>query len=140
MAQHLAWVAQSKIPEGDRAIHEDEVLSRVLDMAVLYDGLIVSNLACFELVVRRKQLLAEAHVYNPAAPSYDGADHFMGTTYRPGGAIVVPSLTEHVSKKLHEESQIMKERRKMSEARGRGRRRGDKPPKTPNGGKGAANE
>ena len=26
-AQHLSWVAQSKIPEGDRAIHEDEVLA-----------------------------------------------------------------------------------------------------------------
>ena len=34
MSQHLAWVAQSKIPDGDRAIHEDELLARVLDTAV----------------------------------------------------------------------------------------------------------
>ena len=38
-AQHLSWVAQSKIPEGDRAIHEDEVLAKVRDAAVTYDGL-----------------------------------------------------------------------------------------------------
>ena len=99
-------------------------------MAITYDGLNVANLASFELVVRRKQLLAEAHSYNPSAPSYGGADHFMGTTYRPGGAIVVPSLTEFVSKKMQQESQIMKERRKLSEAKGRGKNKGDKnPPK-----------
>ena len=34
-----------------------------------------------------------------------------------GGAIVVPSLTEHVSKKLQAESQILKERRKLEEAK-----------------------
>ena len=134
LAQHLQWVAQSKIPEGDRAIHEDELLARVLDAAVMYDGLNVANLASFELVVRRKQLLAEAHVYNPGAPSYDGADHFMGTTYRPGGAIIVPALTEHVSRKMHEESQILKERRKIKESKGTGRGKPDKPPKTPDGG------
>ena len=120
-AQHLSWVAQSKIPEGDRAIHEDEVLSRVLDAAVTYDGLNVANLASFELIVRRKQLLAEAHSYNPSAPSYDGADHFMGTTFRPGGGIVIPVLTEFVSKRMQQESQILKERRKLSEAKGKGR-------------------
>lgn len=138
-AQHLAWVAQSRIPEGDRAIHESEVLSRVVDTAITYDGLNIANLASFELVIRRKQLLAEAHAYNPSAPSYEGADHFMGTTYRPGGAIVVPSLTEFVSKKMGEEAQILKERRKLAEAKGRGRGRGA--PKTPpEGGKGAPNK
>ena len=34
--QHLAWVQQAKIPEGDRAIYEDEVLSKVVDMAVKF--------------------------------------------------------------------------------------------------------
>ena len=120
-AQHLSWVAQSKIPEGDRAIYEDEVLSMVLDYAIKYDCLNVVNLASFQLVVRRKQLLAEAHVGNPAAPSYEASDYFMGRRYRPGGGIVVPSLTEHVAKRMHEESQVMKEKRKLQEAKGRGK-------------------
>lgn len=127
--QHLNWVAQSRIPEGDRSVHENEVLSRALDLAVTYDCLQVSNLASFELLIRRKQLIAEAHSYNPSAPSYEGADHFMGTSFRPGGAIVVPELSEHVAKKMHQESQILKEKRKAAEYKGKGR--GGKPIPTP---------
>jgi hypothetical protein len=37
--QHLSWVQQSKIPDGDRAIHEDEVIARAIDLAVSYDAL-----------------------------------------------------------------------------------------------------
>ena len=123
--QHLAWVQQARIPDGSRAIYEDEVLSQILDTAICYDCLQVSNLASFELLVRRKQLLAEAHSYNPASPSFEGADYWMGNKFKHGGAIVVPSLTEHVSKKLQADSQILKERRKLEEAKGRGRGRGN---------------
>ena len=126
-AQHLSWVQQSRIPEGDRAIFEDEILSQVLDLAIRYDSLNVVNLASFEMIVRRKQLLAEARVGNPNAPSYEAADYFMGRRYRPGGGIVVPSLTEHVFRRMHEESQIQKEKRKMLEAKSAGKGRGGKP-------------
>jgi hypothetical protein len=132
-SQHLGWVQKSKIPDGDRAIFEDEILSQAIDLAVMYDGLCISNLACFELLIRRKQLIAEAHVHNPGAPNYEGADHWMGMGSRPGGAIVVSSLTQHVSSKMEAESRILKERRKAGENRvalhgqrggGRGGRRG----------------
>ena len=128
--QHLAWKQQSRIPEGSRAIYEDETLSHILGTAVTYDCLAVPNLACFELLVRRKQLIAEAHSYNPASPSYDGADHWLGNQFKPGGAIVVPALTEHVAKKMQAESQIMKERCKLEEAKGKAK---GKPPKGPKG-------
>ena len=129
--QHLAWVQQARIPEGDRAIYEDELLSRVIDMAVKYDCLNIVNLASFEMIIRRKQLLAEAHVGNPASPSYEAADYFMGRRYRPGGGIVVPSLTEHVAKRMHEDAQIQKEKRKLSEAKGMGKN-GKVPTSPPN--------
>ena len=129
--QHLAWVQQSRIPDGDRAIHEDEVLSRCIDLAISYDALNIANLASFELLIRRRQLLADAHAYNPSAPSYEGSDHYMGTSHRPGGAIIVPELVKHVADKLHQESQIMKERRKQSEMKGRGR--GGRPFQPPKG-------
>ena len=139
-AQHLSWVVQSRIPDGDRAVHEDEVLSRALDLAVTYDCLNISNLASYELLIRRKQLLAEAHAYNPSAPSYEGADHFLGTSYRPGGAIIVPELVDHVAKKLHQESQILKEKRKQQEAKGgkkgKGRGSAPNPPDSKGGGGG----
>ena len=135
-AQHLSWVVQSKIPDGDRAIHEDEVLSRVLDLAITFDSLNIANLASFELLIRRKQLLAEAHAYNPSSPSYEGADHFLGTSYRPGGAIIVPELVDHVAKKLHQESQILKEKRKQQEAKGGKKGKGRGPAPIPPGAKG----
>ena len=49
-------------------------------MAVKYDGLNIVNLACFELAVRRKQLIAQAHSYSPGAPSYLA----VGTSCRQG--------------------------------------------------------
>lgn len=116
-AQHLAWVAQSRVPEGSRAVFEDETLAQILDTAICYDALNVTNLASFELLVRRRQLIAAAHSHNASAPSYDGADYYLGNRYRQGGSIVVPSLTDHVSKKLQEDSAILKERRKLAEAK-----------------------
>lgn len=139
MAQHNAWVQQSRIPESSRAAYEDEALSQILDTAISFDSLQVRNLASFELLVRRKQLIADAHQYNPSSPSYDGAEHYMGSRYKSGGAIIVPSLTDHVAKQLQAESQIMKERRKLAEAKGAGRGRGNQPSKAaPKGGPQAA--
>ena len=45
----------------------------------------------------------------------------MGSKYRHGGGIVVPALTEHVARKLHADAQIMKEKRKIEESKGRGK-------------------
>lgn len=135
-SQHLGWVAQSKIPDGDRAIHENEVLSRALDLAVCYNSLNIANLASFELLVRRKQLLAMVHSYSPSQPSYEGADHFLGTSYRPGGAIVVPELTKHVAERMHQESQVLKDKRKQAELKGNKGKAKPSNPQKPNPGKG----
>lgn len=133
-AQHHVWVSGSRIPEGDRSLFEDEVLARVIDAAITYDCLNISNLACMELVCRRRQLLAEAHSSSPGAPSYMGAEHFMGQTYKAGGGIVVPSLTDYVSKQMQAQSQILKEKRKMEEAKGKSKGKAPKPPPKQGGG------
>lgn len=124
-AQHLAWVQQSHIPDGSRAIYEDQVLAQV-DLAISYDCLQISNLASFEMLARRRQLLAEAHSYDPSAPNFQGADYWMGNRCKQGGAIVMSSLTEHVAKRLQADSQILKERRKLEEAKGKGGGKGSK--------------
>ncbi|CAJ1411167.1 unnamed protein product [Effrenium voratum] len=111
-AQHHMWLGASRIPDGDRSVYEDEVLARALDLAVTYDSLNVASLACMELICGRRQLISEAHANSPGAPSYMGAEHFMGQTYRQGGGIVVPTLTDFVAKKMQAQSQIMKEKRK----------------------------
>ena len=98
-------------------MYEDETLATILDTAITYDALNVANLASFELLVRRRQLIAAAHSHNASAPSYEGADYYLGNKYRQGGSIVVSSLTDHVSKKLQADSAILKERRKAAEAK-----------------------
>ena len=136
-AQHHIWVNSSGIPAGDRSVYEDQVLARILDEGLCYDSLNVCNLSCIELVCRRRQLLADAHSNSPGVPSYLGAEHYLGETYKMGGGIVVPSLTEHVSRKMQAQSQIMKEKRKLAEA-AKGGKKGnpkDGPPKAPPKGK-----
>lgn len=93
--QHLSWVQQSRIPENDRVVRENEVLSRAIDYAICYDHLNVANLASFELLIRRKQLLAEAYSYGGSTPSYAGADHsfFGGTNYWVSVSIVLFPVT-----------------------------------------------
>ena len=132
-AQHHIWINSAGIPPGDRSVYEDQLLARVLDTALCYDSLNIANLACMELVCRRRQLLADAHSGSPGAPSYLGAEHYLGETYKMGGGIVVPSLTDHVSKKMQAQSQIMKEKRKLSEATslGKGGKKGQPVPVQP---------
>ena len=135
-AQHHIWVNSSGIPAGDRSVYEDQVLARILDEALCYDSLNVANLACIELVCRRRQLIADAHAAAPGAPSYLGAEHYLGETYKQGGGIVVPALTDHVSRKMQAQAQILKEKRKLAEASGKGGKgKNDKPPKPPPTGK-----
>lgn len=122
VAQHHMWVGASRIPEGDRSVYEDETLARILDTAINYDALNIANLGCMELVVRRRQLIADAHSQSPGMPSYMAADHYMGQTYRSGGAIVTPALTDFVSKQMAAQSAILKEKRKLEENKGKGKK------------------
>lgn len=72
--------------------------------------------------------MADAHSNSPGAPSYLGAEHYLGETYKMGGGIVVPALTDHVSKKMQAQSQIMKEKRQLAEATKGGGKKGPKAP------------
>ena len=67
-------------------------------------------------MIRRKQLLEEAHRADPARPCFDGAHHFMGEEDEKGGALVEPTLRAHVAARLSAEAAIDKERRKAREA------------------------
>ena len=136
-AQHHMWLNSSGVPPGDRSVHEDQLLARVLDAALCYDSLNVCNLACVELICRRRQLIADAHASSPGQPSYLGAEHYLGDTYKAGGGIVVPALTDYVSRKMQAQSQILKEKRKLAEVTGGkgGKGKPSSPPKAPPQGK-----
>ncbi|CAL1160112.1 unnamed protein product, partial [Cladocopium goreaui] len=91
----------------------------------------------FPLEPRRRQLIADAHASSPGQPSYLGAEHYLGDTYKAGGGIVVPALTDYVSRKMQAQSQILKEKRKLAEVTGGkgGKGKPSSPPKAPPQGK-----
>ena len=82
----------------------------------------VRNLWGVETLARRIQPIEEAHHENPEAPSWDGAEFFIGTGERNGGALLAPSLRRHVAEELVREAAILKEKRKAREAKGPGKK------------------
>ncbi|CAK9013540.1 unnamed protein product [Durusdinium trenchii] len=112
---------------GDRSIYEHEVLSRILESIATVDQLNVSGLQGVELLVRRLQVIREAHRISPSSPDYSSAEFFMGWKYRKGAHGVDPDLAHHVAAELKSEAMILKESRKAKEeAQARRRNPGDK--------------
>ncbi len=99
------------------AIHEHEVLSTVVQFAVVHDRLNALNLACMEMALRRIQLHEAAVAESPENPSYEGARHFLGSLERRGGALVAPTLSAFVATELGREAAILKEKRKARETK-----------------------
>ena len=111
-----SWLKAAEIPSGDRSRFEHHLLSAMLETAVAYDSLQVSNLACFELLARRLQHIEAAHVGNPNAPDYEGTSHYMGSAEKRGGALIAPALSVHVAGKFRDEAAANKEIRKAKES------------------------
>ena len=131
---HDHWVRTSEIPTGNRSIYEHECLSRILESLVTIDQLNIGALQGVELLVRRMQVIREAHRISPASPDYSAADHFMGWKYK-RAAQVDADLAAHVATELKNEAAIAKESRKAREEQ-KQRRQG--PPKK--GGDGGADK
>lgn len=117
VGRHSRWVADSGVPAADRSLYEHECLSYAIELACTVDQLNVASLVCFEHLLRRLQLIEEAHILSPSAPSYDGAEHWMGAGRRKGGVLVFPELAKHVATRVREETEVAKERRKAREER-----------------------
>ncbi|CAE8609395.1 unnamed protein product, partial [Polarella glacialis] len=106
---HDRWVRTSKVSEGDRSVYEHEVLRRVLESLVVKDQLNIPSLQGVEILVRRIQLIKEAHRISPGSPDYSAADQFLGSSMRRNGAAVDPSLQKFVAEELKAEAAIQKE-------------------------------
>ncbi|CAE8608177.1 unnamed protein product [Polarella glacialis] len=109
------WRAQGVLAAGDRSIFEYETLARILESMIVIDQLNIPALTSGELIVRRMQVIKEAHRISPSAPDYSAADLFMGWPYRRGGRSVDPDLAAFVAGELKAEAAIAKEARKARE-------------------------
>lgn len=114
VTDHEHWVRTHDIMKGDRSVYEMEVITRTLEAFVMNDQLNVPNLKGCELLMRRWQLIREAHRLSPGAPDYSASDVFMGWEYRRGDG-VSPDLAKFVAGELKDQAQIAKEARKAKE-------------------------
>ena len=115
MTQHESWVARSGVRASDRSVHEHRALSRALEYLASYDQLQVPNLAGAEVIVRRRQLIEQAHSGHPEAPSYEGSEHFMGFRDAADGSVIDPAAVKYTTDRLTGEAKIAEARRKAAE-------------------------
>ena len=115
LQHHQRWKTHLRADDGDRSVHEHELLCMTLEISGCYDQLDLSALAGMKLVSRRLQLIEESKAAGGAA-AYEGANFFVG--YRRTGALYAPELGRHVAHKLQEEVSVTRERRKHAEKRG----------------------
>ena len=111
----------------DEGVQEHEFLSTVLEHALGYDQLCITELAAFEHISRRYMLWEESYAsYLKSALGSNGSDGFgLDSDERVlfmGGqiahtALVAPELQSWVSAKVEERSAILKGRRKGREER-----------------------
>eukprot|EP00973_Karenia_brevis_P027312 3765582-Karenia_brevis.AAC.1 len=87
LMRHHRWVGESGVKKTLPAVYEHEALSTVLDYAIFHDRLNIENLISMEVAARRLQLHENAISESPEAPSYEGAQHFMGLAEKKGGAL-----------------------------------------------------
>ena len=114
VTDHEHWLRTHEIPRGDRSIYEMEVITRSLEAFAMVDQINLPNSKGIELLMRRWQLIREAHRLSPGAPDYSAADVFMGWEYRRGDG-VHPELAKFVAGELKDQAQIAKEARKAKE-------------------------
>jgi hypothetical protein len=108
---------------SDPGVDEHKFLSDVVESALTYDQLNVSELLCFEHVARRYQMweeiyaqsLREAESGSGSADWLDERQIFLGQGRSKGHALVCPLLEQWVAEQLKSESAVLKERRKGRE-------------------------
>ncbi|CAE7219985.1 ANK1 [Symbiodinium sp. CCMP2592] len=128
VTDHEHWVRTHELAKGDRSVYEMEVITRVLEAMATVDQLNLPNLKGAELLIRRWQLIREAHRISPTSPDYSAADVFMGWAYRRGDG-VDPSLAKYVAGELRDQASIAKEARKAKEEMEQRRKTGRPNPK-----------
>ena len=112
---HEFWLRSAEIPKGDRSTYEHECLSRILESLISVDQLNVCALQGAELVVRRMQVIREAHRISPSSPDYSSAEYYMGWKYRRGAHGVDSELSQFVAGEMKNDAMILKESRKARE-------------------------
>ena len=122
LEHHSRFKQLASLGHADPGAQEHELIMRVLEVAVSYDQLAVSELASFEILLRRAQMLELRHKEKIVGPGVGGTvdedSHlYLGTGRTRGLIMIAPALEEHVAGELGKEAAAAKERRKLREER-----------------------
>jgi hypothetical protein len=129
-ARHTKWRHEAGLSPSDPYVDDHDLALRVIQMAVEFDQLNITELASFELLARRAQMAEWRHrdrliSRNSIEDGLEDDYLYMGTAETRGLILMAPDLADHVTGELHKEANILKERRKVKEER-RTSRAGDK--------------
>ena len=95
-----------------------ELLSEILELALNYDQLDVTNVAAIEQLVRYLQdTELEVKKKQEANSDFSTQQYVLGRHRRTGGAIFSPALHKFVAEQACAESALLREERKAAEAR-----------------------
>ena len=136
VTDHERWVRTSDLPRGDRSVYEMEVITRVLEAFIMIDQVNIPNLTGCELLLRRWQLIREAHRISPGSPDYSSADLVMGWKYHRGDGIN-QALAKFVAAELKDQAAVAKESSKAREEAEQRKRTGRPNPKSGAAGSGS---
>ena len=125
LAHHTRFLQLAGVTGADAGAQEHEHCMRIIEFAVCYDQVQVSELAALEMVARRAQMVElrfrEKVIGTGGGVSVDDdAFLYMGTGKTRGLLMVCPLLEEYVADELSKETAAAKERCKLREERSGG--------------------
>ena len=116
-SRHNRRVSESGIKNTDRLVYEPEILSKCLDVAMIWDSTNIKYMWFAEMMLRGLQLLEHAVSEDPNNPSYEGAWHSVGSYGTSATGFVAPSFQTFVASDLRKSTAILKDKRKAREAK-----------------------
>ena len=130
-AFHLRWLDFVRLDYSAHGPTEHQLLCKLLEIMIVYDGLSVGMLASGELIARKIQMIHEKWRHkmpllaaggnsakdNKASIVDDDSFLLLGTSETRGNVGVSPDLTKWLGEELAKEALAAKERRKAREER-----------------------
>jgi hypothetical protein len=98
--------------------HIHFLLCEVIRVAICVDQLDVSNLECFELLIRRLITDEVAVARNPRHPDYGGLELLMSTTVSQSGQALPKKFNEWFASRLKDRANVMRQTRLWNEEAG----------------------
>ena len=121
LAHHVRWRGLVKLEYDNEMVSEHALLCKALMWALGYDQLNVSNLASFELLVRRIQMIEHKLRIKMTDASLDGLGQedklYLGSEIAKGTICFSPKLREYMALKIGEDAKMMKGQRLAREER-----------------------